>query len=35
MVIIDDVDPKSKLYVQLLTDDLKKQVDANWDSQVK
>jgi hypothetical protein len=34
-VIINDVDPRSMLYIQLLTDDLKKQLDANWDSQVK
>jgi hypothetical protein len=34
-VIINDVDPRSKLSVQLLSDDLKKLVDANWDWQVK
>jgi hypothetical protein len=34
-VIIIDVDPRSKLSVQLLFDDLKKLVDANWDWQVK
>jgi hypothetical protein len=34
-VIINDVDPRSKISVQLLTDDLKKLVDANWDWQVK
>jgi hypothetical protein len=34
-VIINNVDPRSKLSVQLLTDDLKKLVDANWDWQVK
>jgi hypothetical protein len=34
-VIINDVDPRLKLSVQLLIDDLKKLVDANWDWQVK
>jgi hypothetical protein len=34
-VIINDVDPRSKLSVQLLSDDLKRLVDANWDWQVK
>jgi hypothetical protein len=34
-IIINDVDLRSKLLVQLLTDDLKKLVDANWDWQVK
>jgi hypothetical protein len=34
-VIINDVDPRSKLSIQLLTNDLKKLVDANWDWQVK
>jgi hypothetical protein len=34
-VIINDVDPRSKLLVQLLIDDLKKLVDDAWDSQVK
>jgi hypothetical protein len=34
-MIINDVDPRSKLFVQLLTDDLKKLVDTSWDWQVK
>jgi hypothetical protein len=34
-VIINEVDPRSKLSVQLLTDDLKKLVDDAWDWQVK
>jgi hypothetical protein len=34
-VIINDIDPRSKLSEQLLSDDLKKLVDANWDWQVR
>jgi hypothetical protein len=34
-VIINEIDPRSKLSVQLLTDDLKKLVDNDWDWQVK
>jgi hypothetical protein len=34
-VIINDVDPRSKLFMQLMTNDLKKLVDASWDWQVK
>jgi hypothetical protein len=34
-VIINNVDPRSSLSVQLLTKDLKNLVDANWDWQVK
>jgi hypothetical protein len=35
IVIINDIDPRSKLSEQLLSDDLKKLVDANWDWQVR
>jgi hypothetical protein len=34
-VIINNIDPRSKLSKQLLSDDLKKLVDANWDWQVQ
>jgi hypothetical protein len=34
-VIINDIDPRSKLSEQLLSDDLKKLVDANWGWQVR
>jgi hypothetical protein len=34
-VIINDADPRSKLSVQFLSDDLKKLADANWDWQVR
>jgi hypothetical protein len=35
MVIINEIDPRSKLLVQLLSDDLKKLVEEHWDWQVK
>jgi hypothetical protein len=35
MVIINEIDPRSKLSVQLLSDDLKKLVEEHWDWQVK
>jgi hypothetical protein len=34
-VIINEIDPRSKLSVQLLSDDLKKLVEEHWDWQVK